>query len=74
MMKTRYLACCALALASLTLSGCTTHTHTATTTAPKKDSNLKKVYTREDLNRTGESDTGEALEKVDPAVRRSGPR
>ena len=74
MMKTCYFAFCALTLASVMLSGCATQTTTATTTAPKTDQTMKKVYTREDLRRTGESETGPALEKVDPSVRTIGPR
>ena len=74
MMKTRYLAFCALALASLMLSGCATHTHTATTTTPETDPTLKRTYTQEQLRKTGEPETAAALEKVDPSVRTSGPR
>jgi uncharacterized protein YcfL len=73
-MKTLYFACCALALASLMLVGCATHTHTATTTAPETDQTLKRTYTQEQLRKTGEPETAAALEKVDPSVRTSGPR
>ena len=74
MMKTRYFAFCALTLASVMLSGCATQSTTATTTAPETDQTLKRVHTQEELRKTGESETGPALEKVDPSVRMSGPR
>ena len=74
MMKTRYFAFCLVALASLLLSGCATETTTTATTPPKTDLTKKKVYTSEELRRTGEAETGPALEKVDPSVRTSGPR
>lgn len=73
-MKTYYLACGAVALASLTLCGCATHTHTATTTTQENDPTLKRTYTQEQLRKTGEPETAAALEKVDPSVRVSGPR
>jgi hypothetical protein len=73
-MKTRYFAACALALASLVLSGCATQTTTATTTATETDQTLKRVHTQEELKKTGEPETAAALEKVDPSVRVSGRR
>ena len=74
MMKTRYFAFCLPALASLVLAGCATETTTTATTAPETDPTKKRVHTREELRKTGESETGPALEKVDPSVRTSGPR
>ena len=74
MMKTRHLAFCLLAFATLALSGCATDTTTTTTTAAETDQTKKRTHTREELRKTGESETGPALEKVDPAVRTSGPR
>jgi hypothetical protein len=74
MMKTLSLACCALALASLVLSGCATQTTTTSTTAPEDDPTLKRSYTQKQLRKTGEPETAAALEKVDPSVRTSGPR
>ena len=71
MMKTRHLAICIFALAGLVLSGCATDT---TTTTTETDQTKKRVHTRDELRKTGESETGPALEKVDPAVRTSGPR
>jgi outer membrane biogenesis lipoprotein LolB len=73
MMKTRYFALSFLAAAGLVLSGCTTTTDTTTATQSQTDP-TKRVHTQEELRKTGESETGPALEKVDPAVRTSGPR
>lgn len=73
MMKTRYLASCLLALVALVISGCATDTTTTTTTA-ETDQTKKRVHTQEKLKTTGESETGPALEKVDPSVRTTGPR
>ena len=75
MMKTRALAFCFLALAGLALAGCaTTETTTTTTTAAETDQTKKRVHTSEQLRKTGETETGAALEKVDPSVRTSGSR
>jgi hypothetical protein len=74
MMKTRYLAFSFGALASLMLSGCATDTTTTTTTTAETDQTRKRVHTREELKKTGETETGAALEKVDPSVRTSGSR
>jgi outer membrane biogenesis lipoprotein LolB len=73
MMKTQHVVLCALALAGFILSGCTTTTETATTTQSQTDP-AQRVHTQEELRKTGQSETGPALEKVDPAVRTSGPR
>ena len=74
MMKTRFFASCLLALVALMLSGCATDTTTTTTSTAQTDQTKKKVHTREELRKTGESETGPALEKVDPSVSTSGPR
>lgn len=75
MMKMRYFAFCILAVAGLVLSGCATDTTTTTTTtAAEADQTKKRTHTREELRKTGESETGPALEKVDPSVRTTGPR
>jgi hypothetical protein len=71
-MKTRTFAFCVVALGSLVLSGCATNT--TTTTTAETDETKKRVHTREELKKTGESETGPALEKVDPSVRTTGPR
>jgi outer membrane biogenesis lipoprotein LolB len=73
MMKTRSFAFCLLALAGFVLAGCATPT-TTTTTAAETDQTKKRVHTREELRKTGESETGAALEKVDPSIRSSGSR
>jgi hypothetical protein len=72
MMKTRYFAACCLAVAALMLSGCATDTTTTTTTTAETDLTKKRVHTQENLKKTGESEPGEALEKVDASVRSSG--
>jgi hypothetical protein len=74
MMKTRYFTLCMLAMAGLGLSGCATDTTTTTTTTAETDQTRKRVHTQEELKKTGESETGEALEKVDASVRTSGSR
>lgn len=74
MMKTRYFTFCILAVATLVLSSCATDTTTTTTTAAETDQTKKRTHTQEELRKTGESETGPALEKVDPSVRTSGPR
>jgi len=74
MMKMRYFASCLLALAALVVLGCATDTTTTTTTTAETDQTKKRVHTSEELRKTGESETGPALEKVDPAVRTSGSR
>ena len=72
MMKTRFFASCMIAFATLMLSGCATDT--TTTTTAQTERTTKKVHTQEELRKTGESETGPALEKVDPSVRTSGSR
>jgi len=73
MMKTHHVVLGALALAGFIFSGCTTTTETTKTTQSQTDP-TKRVHTQEELRKTGQSETGPALEKVDPAVRTSGPR
>ena len=74
MMKTRSIVFSVVALASLVLSSCATDTTTTTTTTAETDQTRKRVHTRDELKKTGETETGAALEKVDPSVRTSGPR
>jgi hypothetical protein len=51
------------------LGGCTsTSTTTTTTTQSQTDQTTKRVHTQEELRKSGESQTGPALEKTDPAV------
>jgi PBP1b-binding outer membrane lipoprotein LpoB len=73
-MKTYSVALCLAALTGLVLSGCTTTTETAATTQPQVDQTTKRVHTQEELRKTGQSETGPALEKTDAAVQVSGPR
>jgi hypothetical protein len=56
---------------SFGLAGCAT---TTTTTQTQPDPTTTRVHTQEELRKTGETQTGPALEKTDPAVRMSGPR
>ena len=67
-MRIQYFAL--LACASLVLSGCATETETVTTS--QSDPTKKRVHTQEELMKTGESDPGAALEKVDASVQVSG--
>lgn len=57
------------ALGSFVLSGCAKDKETMVETT---DQMQKRVHTQEELKKTGESDTGAALEKVDASVRTSG--
>jgi hypothetical protein len=61
-----------VAVGALFFSGCATDT-TTTTTQTRTDPS-KRVYTQEELRKSGETDPGSALEKTDPSVRMSGPR
>ncbi|HEX4632060.1 MAG TPA: hypothetical protein VH188_13965 [Chthoniobacterales bacterium] len=60
----------ALALGSLALAGCTTSDTTATTTTAQTNPS-RRTYSQDELQSTGEAQTGPALERVDPAVSRS---
>jgi len=73
MMKTYSIALSLVALTGLVLSGCTTPTETTTTTQTQTDP-TKRVYTQEELRKTGETNPAAALEKTDPSVSMSGPR
>jgi hypothetical protein len=70
-MTTHHFALGLLAVGALVLSGCATDT---TTTAQTRTDPSKRVYTQDELRKSGETDPGSALEKTDPAVRMSGPR
>jgi len=74
MMKTRPFICGLLALGTLGLSGCASTTETTTTTTAEYDQTKKRVHTQEQMKKTGESEPGAALEKVDASVRTSGSR
>jgi hypothetical protein len=69
----RYFASGFLALAAALLSSCASSS-TTTSTQPS-NSTRKTVHTQEELRKTGQSETGPALEKVDPSVTTApGPR
>ena len=72
LMKKQYLFLCLVAVSSLLLAGCATET--TTTTQTTTDPTTTRVHTQEELRKTGQSETGPALEKTDAAIRTSGPR
>lgn len=59
-----------VAVASIALAGCANQKETMVQSTT--DQTQKRVYTQEELRKTGETQTGPALEKVDPAVQISG--
>ena len=61
-----------LAAGSLTLAGCVTET--TKTREVQTDQTTTREYTQSELRKTGESQTGPALEKVDPSVTMTGNR
>lgn len=69
-MKIPYISLLVLGFASLVLTGCVTETERVPVTA--NDQTNKRVHTQEDLLKTGHTETGAALEKVDASVRVSG--
>lgn len=68
MMKIQYVLM--VALGSFVLSGCAKDKETMVQSST--DQTQKRVHTQEELKKTGETQTGPALEKVDPSVRTSG--
>lgn len=66
--KIPYISLVAAAITSVVLSGCASQKETVITT----DATEKRVHTRDELQKTGETQTGPALEKVDPSVQTSG--
>jgi len=71
-MKNQYLFLCLVAVGSLVIAGCATET--TTTTHTSTDPTTTRVHTQEELRKTGQSETGAALEKSDAAISTSGPR
>ncbi|HMG04887.1 MAG TPA: hypothetical protein VK581_05460 [Chthoniobacterales bacterium] len=70
-MRIRHVFCATvLAIANLMLLGCASETTTTTTTEQTE----KRTHTQEDLKKTGQSQTGPALEKTDAAITTTGPR
>jgi type IV pilus biogenesis protein CpaD/CtpE len=70
-MKTPSICLMVLAVASSLLSGCASQKESVTETTT--DQTEKRVHTQEELRKTGETQTGPALEKADAAVRTSHP-
>ncbi len=66
MKKTKYLAF--IAAGSLAFSGCANKKESV---VEKPDPTVKRVHTQEQLKKTGSTQPGPALEKVDPAVQSS---
>lgn len=60
-----------VAFVSFVLSGCANQKETVTQSTT--DQTQKRVHTQEELRKTGETQTGPALEKSDAAVRTSHP-
>jgi outer membrane murein-binding lipoprotein Lpp len=71
LMKIHYFALGLVAVGALVLSGCASD---ATTTTQTQTDPSKRVYTQEELRKTGETNPAAALEKTDPSVRMSGSR
>ena len=71
LMKINYFALGLLAVSGMFFSGCATDT---TTTTQTQTDPSKRVYTQEELRKTGETNPAAALEKTDPSVRMSGSR
>ena len=61
-----------IAIGNLAVAGCTTEP--TTTTQTQTDQTTTRVHTQDELRKTGESQTGPALEKTDAAVRTEGNR
>lgn len=61
-----------IAIVSVALLGCANRQETMTESTT--DSTQKRVHTQEELKKTGETETGPALQKVDPSIQVSGQR
>lgn len=61
-----------IAIASVALWGCASKKETMVESTT--DQTQKRVHTQEELRKTGETQTGPALERVDPAVQVPGQR
>lgn len=71
MMKIQYVFL--VSIVSVVVAGCVTETTRSRPMASTTDQTKKRVYTQEELQKTGQSDTGAALAKVDPSVQTTGP-
>jgi PBP1b-binding outer membrane lipoprotein LpoB len=67
MMKIPYISL--IAVASVALSGCASQKESVTQSST--DTTNKRVHTQAELQKTGQSETGPALEKVDPSIQTS---
>ncbi len=65
-MKIRYLLLCVLAAGALVFSGCANGP--TSSSQSQVDQTEKRVHTQEELKKSGQSETGPALEKTDPAI------
>ena len=66
-----YMKTLSILFAAVALCSCTTTptaTTTTTTTSSQRETVDRRVHTREDLERTGFQDVGQALEAVDSSV------
>jgi PBP1b-binding outer membrane lipoprotein LpoB len=63
-----------LAACAVGLGGCVTETTKTRSVQNQTDPTTTRVHTQEELRKSGESQTGPALEKTDAAVTVSGPR
>ena len=68
-MKILYISFVAAAITSVVLSGCASQKESVTQSST--DATEKRVHTQAELQKTGQSETGPALEKVDPSIQTS---
>ena len=73
-MKPRMITVICISCASVILASCTTTTRTTETSRPAYDQTTKRVYTQEQMRKTGEQSPAAALEKLDASVTVSGNR
>ena len=71
MMKIQYVFL--VSIVSVVLAGCVTETTRSRPMTSTTDQTKKRVYTQEELQKTGQTDTASALQKVDPSIQTSGP-
>ena len=69
MMKLSYLSFVILTSASVVLFGCARQRETVVDTSKHPE---KVVHTQEELKKTGRTETGPALEQVDPSIQTTG--
>jgi hypothetical protein len=71
MMKIQYVFL--VSIVSVVVAGCVTETTRSRPMASTTDQTKKRVHTQEELQKTGQTDTASALQKVDPSIQTSGP-